>query len=100
MLYGLFCRLGRPVADYPTLSGAVQAVGVASWPFPEGTWLIESDHSADAIRDSIQTAIEPEDLALVFPINVGGGRWTPLKNFKYGQKFLQSARQRESVTRI
>ncbi|MEI6137021.1 MAG: hypothetical protein WCQ48_06360 [Chloroflexota bacterium] len=99
MLYGLFCRLGRPVADYPTLSGAVQAVGVASWPFPEGTWLIESDHSADAIRDSIQLAIEPGDLALVFPMNVGPARWTSLKDFKYGQKFLQSALQRESVPR-
>ena len=53
MLYGLFCRLGRPAADYPTLSGAVQAAGVASWPINDGTWFVESELSADAIRDSL-----------------------------------------------
>ena len=97
MLYGLFCRLGRPVADYPTLSGAVQASGVASWPLNDGTWLIESDHSADAIRDSVALCIEPEDVALVFPLNVGPARWTSLKDVKYGQRFLQSALQREAA---
>ena len=98
MLYGLFCRLGRPVGDYPTLSGAVQAAGVASWQLNEATWLVESDHSADAIRDSVALCIEPTDVALVFPLDVGPARWTSLKDFKYGQKFLQSALQRESAT--
>ena len=99
MLYGLFCRLGRPAADYPTLSGAVQAAGVASWPINDGTWFVESELSADAIRDSLALCIEPEDVALVFPLNVGPARWTSLREFRYGRQFLQSALQRESAAR-
>lgn len=99
MLYGLFCRLGRPAGEYPTLSGAVQAVAVASWPFPEGCWIVESDQTAEVIRDAIQQAIESGDLALVFPMNVAPARWTSLRDFRYGRQFLQSALQRESVAR-
>lgn len=97
MLYSVMCRLTRPAAEYPTLSGAIQAAGVANWPVNEATWLIESDHSAEAIRDSIAMCIEEGDLALVFPMNVGPARWSSLKDFRYGQKFLQSALQREQV---
>lgn len=99
MLYGLFCRLGRPAGEYPTLSGAVQAVSVASWPFPDACWLIESEQGAEVIRDAIEAAIEPGDLALVFPMNVGPARWTSLRDFRYGRQFLQSALQRESAAR-
>ncbi len=99
MLYGLFCRLGRPAADYPTLSGAVQAVAVASWPFPDACWLVESEHSAEVIRDAIERALEPGDLALVFPMNVAPARWTSLRDARYGRQFLQSALQRESAAR-
>ncbi|MEX2373560.1 MAG: hypothetical protein WD800_07135 [Dehalococcoidia bacterium] len=98
MLYGVMCRLGRPAAEYPTLSGAIQAAGVANWPVAEGTWLIESDHTAEAIRDSIHLAIEEADLALVFPLNVGPARWTSLRDHRYGRQFLQSALQREQAT--
>ena len=98
MLYGLFCRLGRPAADYPTLSGAVQAVAVASWPFPDACWLVESEHSADVIRDAIERALEPGDLALVFPMSVGPARWTALRDARYGRQFLQRALERERRT--
>ncbi|MEX2446334.1 MAG: hypothetical protein WD734_03255 [Dehalococcoidia bacterium] len=99
MLYVLMCRLGRPAVDYPTLSGAVQSVAVASWPFPDASWLLESEHTAEVIRDAIEGAIEPGDLALVFPTNVGPARWTPLRDARYGRQFLQSALEREQATR-
>ena len=99
MLYGLFCRLGRPAADYPTLSGAVQSVAVATWPFPDACWLVESEHNADVIRDAVEAALEPSDVALVFPMNVGPARWTSLRDVRYGRQFLQSALERESARR-
>ena len=99
MLYGLFCRLGRPAADYPTLSGAVQSIAVASWPFPDGCWLLESEQSAETIRDAIEAALEPGDVALVFPTSVGPARWTSLRDARYGRQFLQRALEREQVTR-
>ncbi len=98
MLYSVMCRLGRPAAEYPTLSGAIQAAGVANWPVNEATWLIESDHSAEAIRDSVSMCIEETDLALVFPIAVAPARWTSLRDFRYGRQFLQSALKREQAT--
>ena len=95
MLYGVFCRLGRPAGEYPTLLGAVQAVSVVSWAFPEACWVVESQHSAEAVRDAFQAAIEPGDLALVFPMQVGPARWTSLKDWRFGRQFLQSALARE-----
>lgn len=97
MLYTVMCRLQRPAEEYPTLSGAIQAAGVANWPVNEATWLIESDHSAEAIRDSIGLCIEEGDLALVFPLSVGPARWTSLRDVRYGRQFLQSALQREQA---
>jgi len=97
MLYTVICRLQRPAAEYPTLPGAIQAAGVANWSVNEATWLVESDHSADAIRDSLALCIEDRDLALVFPTNVGPGRWTGLADFRYGRQFLTSALKREQA---
>jgi hypothetical protein len=97
MLYTVICHLGRPAAEYPTLSGAIQAAGIASWPVNEATWLIESDHSPDAIRDSLNLCIEDGDFALVFPTNVGPGRWTSLAEFRYGRQFLAGALRREQT---
>ena len=97
MLYSVICRLQRPAAEYPTLSGAIQAAGIANWPVNEATWLIESDHSAEAIRDSIALCIEEGDLALVLPTNVGPGRWTSLADFRYGRQFLTGALRREQT---
>lgn len=97
MLYGVFCRLGRPAGEYPTLLGAVQSVSVASWPFPDACWIVESEHSAEGIRDAIQHAIEEGDLALVFPMAVGPARWTPLRGATFGRRFLQSALAREQA---
>jgi len=98
MLYSVMCRLNRPAAEYPTLSGAIQAAGIANWPVNEATWLVESDHSAEAIRDSIALCIEEGDLALVFPLNVAPARWTSLKDVRYGRQFLQGALLREQAT--
>jgi len=95
MLYGVFCRLRRPAGEYPTLLGAVQSVSVASWPFPDSCWVIESQHTAETVRDAFQAAIEEGDLALVFPMQVGPARWTSLKEWRYGRQFLQSALARE-----
>src|SRR5688572_28729446 len=97
MRYVLLCRLGRPAIEYPTLSGAVQTVAVASWPFPDGCWLVESEHSADSVRDAIEAAIEPGDLALVFPTHVGPARWSALRDARYGRQFLQRALEREQA---
>lgn len=95
MLYGVFCRLGRPAGEYPTLLGAVQSVSVVSWAFPEACWVVESQHDAETVRDAFQAAIEPSDLALVFPMQVGPARWTSLKDWRFGRHFLQSALARE-----
>lgn len=97
MLYGVFCRLSRPAGEYPTLLGAVQSVSVATWPFPDACWLIESQNTADEVRDAIAAAIEEADLALVFPMNVAPARWTSLRDFRYGRQFLTSALQREQL---
>jgi hypothetical protein len=97
MLYTVICRLQRPAAEYPTLSGAIQAAGVANWAVNEATWLVESDHSADAIRDSLALCIEEGDLALVFPTSVGPGRWTSLADFRYGRQFLTGALRSEQA---
>lgn len=91
MLYAVLCRLGRPAGEYPTLSGAVQSVGIAWWQVADSTWLVQSDRSASDVRDAIRAAITPEDLALVFPVDVGPGVWTSLAHQKYGRKFLESA---------
>jgi hypothetical protein len=99
MLYGVFCRLGRPAGEYPTLLGALQSVSVASWPFPEACWLIESDHEAETIRDAIARAIEPHDVALVFPAPVAPARWTSLRDQRYGRQFLQRALEQERTAR-
>lgn len=97
MLYAVMCRLQRPAPEYPTLSGAIQAAGVANWQVNESTWLVESDHSAEALRDSLRLCVEDGDLAMVLPVNVGGGRWTPLADFRYGRQFLTSALKREQT---
>jgi hypothetical protein len=100
MLYGVFCRLGRPAGEYPTLLGAVQSVSVASWPFPEACWLIESEHSVEVVRDAIQGAINaPQDVALVFPVEIAPARWTSLRDQRYGQRFLQRALEHERAAR-
>lgn len=98
MLYGVFCRLARPAGEYPTLLGAVQSVAVASWPFPEACWLLESEHSAETVRDAIAAAIEPSDIALVFPVEVSPARWTSLRDARYGRQFLQRALEHERGT--
>lgn len=97
MLYTVMCRLQRPAAEYPTLSGAIQAAGVANWQVNEATWLVESDHPAEALRNSLQLCIEDGDLAMVFPVSVGRGRWTPLAEFRYGRQLLTSALKREQA---
>jgi hypothetical protein len=99
MLYGVFCRLVRPAGEYPTLYGAVRSVAVASWAFPESSWLVESEHSAEVIRDALQSAIEDGDVALVFPMSVGPARWTSLRDHRFGRSFLHSALEREQTTR-
>lgn len=91
MLYAVLCRLGRPAGEYPTLSGAVQSVGVAWWQVADSTWLVQSDRSAADVRDAIAAAITDDDLALVFPVEVGPAVWTSLALQKYGRKFLESA---------
>ena len=91
MLYAVLCRLGRPAGEYPTLSGAVQSVGVAWWQVADSTWLIQSDRSASEVRDAIASAINPDDVALVFPVDVGPAMWTSLAQHRYGRKFLESA---------
>ena len=91
MLYAVLCRLGRPAGEYPTLSGAVQSVGVAWWQVADSTWLVQSDRSAAEVRDAIAAAITDDDLALVFPVEVGPAVWTSLAHQKYGRKFLESA---------
>lgn len=91
MLYAVLCRLSRPAGEYPTLSGAVQSVGVAWWQVADSTWLIQSDRSASAVRDAIASAINADDVALVFPVNVGPAMWTSLAHHRYGRKFLESA---------
>ena len=91
MLYGVLCRLGRPAGEYPTLSGAVQSVGVAWWQVADSTWLIQSDRSVAEVRDAIAGAINPDDLALVFPLQVAPAMWTSLARERYGRKFLESA---------
>ncbi len=99
MLYGVFCRLGRPAGEYPTLYGAIQSVAVASWMFPESCWLVESEHRPEVIRDALRAAIEDGDVALVFPMEVGPARWTSLSDHRFGRQFLQSALEREQTTR-
>ncbi|MQA00114.1 MAG: hypothetical protein GEU80_12440 [Dehalococcoidia bacterium] len=98
MLYGLLCRLGRPAAEYPTLFGAVQSVSVASWHLSDETWLVESEEPASVVRDAVQQALAPEDLALVFPLDVVPAVWTSLKHERYGQRFLKSAMERSQQT--
>jgi hypothetical protein len=100
MLYGIFCRLKHPAVDYPTLYGAVQSVAVASWPFPDACWLVESEHNADTVRDAVQGAIEEGDVALVFPLEVSPARWTSLRDQRFGRSFLQSALERERGARV
>ena len=100
MLYGIFCRLSRPAGEYPTLYGAIQSVAVASWPFPDACWLVESEHTADTVRDAIQAAIEDSDLALVFPVQVAPARWTSLRDHRFGRGFLQSALERECGAQV
>lgn len=100
MLYGVFCRLGRPAGEYPTLYGAIQSVAVASWGFPDACWLVESEHTAETVRDAIQGAIEDGDLAVVFPLQVSPARWTSLRDHRFGRGFLQSALEREQGTRV
>jgi hypothetical protein len=95
MLYSVICRLSRPAAEYPTLSGAIHAVGVANWPVNDSTWLVESDRSPDEIRDTLARTIEEDDIALVLPVSVAGGRWTGLAKFRYGMGFLKGALMRE-----
>ncbi|GMU41752.1 MAG: hypothetical protein AMXMBFR23_26180 [Chloroflexota bacterium] len=97
MLYSVICRLQRPAAEYPTLSGAIQAVGVANWAVNECTWLVESDRSPDEIRDTLARTIEDDDLALVLPVSVSRGRWTGLGKFRYGLGFLRGALGREQL---
>lgn len=99
MLYGIFCRLGRPAGEYPTLYGAIQSVAVASWAFPDSCWLVESEHRAEVIRDAIRAALDDGDLALVFPMSVGPARWTSLRDHRYGRQFLQSALDHEQHAR-
>lgn len=91
MLYAILCRLGRPAGEYPTLSGAVQSVGVALWQVNDSTWLVQSDRPASEVRDAIAAAITADDLALVFPVDVGPAMWTSLAHQRYGRKFLESA---------
>ena len=98
MLYGVFCRLGRPAGEYPTLYGAIQSVAVASWSFPDSCWLVESEHRAEVIRDAIRAALNDGDVALVFPMSVGPARWTSLRDNRFGRQFLQSALEREQST--
>lgn len=95
--YTVVCHLGRPAAEYPTLSGAIAAVGVANWPVTEACWLIESDRSPDEIRDTLQAVIEEDDFALVLPVSVMRGRWTSLRSQRYGTGFLKGALQREQA---
>jgi hypothetical protein len=91
MLYAVICRLGRPAADYPMLSGAIQSVSVASWPVNDATWLVESEQPAATVRDAVAAAVEAEDLALVFPLDVMPAVWTSLARQRYGRRFLESA---------
>jgi len=95
MLYAVCCRLSRSAAEYPTLFGAVQSVSIASWHFPDSVWLLQSDHPARVVRDAFEGAIEDQDVALVFPLEVGPAVWTPLRNYRFGRQFLQRALQSE-----
>ena len=95
MLFAVCCRLRRPAAEYPTLFGAVQSVSVASWHFPDSVWLLQSDHPARVVRDAFEGAIEDEDIALVFPLEVAPAVWSPLRNYRFGRQFLQRALQSE-----
>ncbi len=100
MLYSVMCHLGRPAAEYPTLSGAIHAVGVANWPINDCTWLVESDRSPEEIRDTLGRTIEEDDFALVLPVSVGRGRWTSLAKFRYGMGFLKGALMQEQTPTV
>ena len=91
MLYGVLCHLGRPAGEYPMLLGAVQSVSVALWQVSDCTWLVESEQTAGEVRDAVGGAIELDDLALVFPLDVTPAVWTSLARQRYGRKFLESA---------
>ena len=49
----------------------------------------------DVVRDAFEGAIEDQDVALVFPLEVGPAVWTPLRNYRFGRQFLQRALQSE-----
>jgi hypothetical protein len=95
VLYSVVCRLGRPSGEYPTLLGAVQSASVALWQVSDSTWLIESEITAAGVRDTLAAAIEPGDVALVFPVDVAPAVWTSLAAHRYGRKFLESAMARQ-----
>jgi hypothetical protein len=91
MLYGVMCRLSRPAGEYPTLLGAIQSVSVANLPVNDATWLVESEQSTSEVRDAVASALEPHDIALVFPLNVVPAVWTSLAGHRYARRFLESA---------
>jgi hypothetical protein len=95
VLYTVVCRLSRPSGEYPTLLGAVQSASVALWQVSDSTWLIQSELTPSAVRDTLAAAIEPGDLALVFPTDVAPAVWTSLAAHRYGRKFLESAMARQ-----
>jgi hypothetical protein len=67
----LIMHVGRslPVARFRTqLMKRIQAIAAGAYLELDGVWLIESDDTADEIRDRVRDCVPPDDALIVFGI--------------------------------
>lgn len=61
--------------DYTSLINAIKSIGPNYWHCLDSTWIIKTNHSATAIRDTLSAYVDNNDKLLVIDITGGEAAW-------------------------
>ncbi len=77
MIYALTYDLNATGQDYDSLYRKINSLGVTLRPL-QNLWLLDSQHSADTIRDQIRSVIDGNDFVFVARLARGSySAWMP-----------------------
>lgn len=69
MVYAITYDLNRPGQNYPSLYRTIEGMGQTDHPL-QNLWLVDTNLSADSIRDSLRSVIDPNDFVFVCKVEV------------------------------
>ena len=69
MVYAITYDLNRPGQNYPALYRTIQGMGQTNHAL-QNLWLLDTNMSADSVRDALRSVIDPNDFVFVCRVEI------------------------------